>query len=239
MVRGPAAVLAALVAGQLYVSLAGDVLSAPADVSDAALASGAVGICVLVLVLSAVAALGDEPVLLALAGAGGWLLAAVLNAGDAVAAATVAELVAWGSLGVLFAVATQTPALVLVLPVFVALVDLGTGLGDGGPTTGLLMSGDPRGDVLSLVAPGWDGRPPPARLGVTDVVFLAVFLTYARRFGLKPAAVGIAAAAWLVAVFALELRQDVLIPAVPVLAAVLFAVNLERLGAVFRAARSG
>ena len=239
MVRGPAALLAALVLGQLYVSLAGDVLPAPAAASDAALVAGAVGLAVLVVVLSAVVAVGDEPVLLGLAGLGAWLLAAGLDAGDVAAGATLAELIAWGALGAVFAIVTQTPALVLVLPVFVALVDVGTTLGSGGQAAGLLLGGDPAGDLLSLAVPGWDGRPPPAALGVTDAVFLGVFLTYARRFGLKPWAVTIASAAWLVAVFALELRQDVVVPAVPVLAAVLFAVNLDRLRPVFRAARSG
>lgn len=239
MVRGPAALLGALVAGQLYVSLAGDLLPAPSGVSDGALVAGAVGLCVLVSVLAAIVALGDEPVLLGLVGAGAALLALGLDAGEVVTGATIAELVAWGALGMIFAIVTQTPALVLVLPIFVALVDVGTQLGDGGRAVGLLLSGDPRGDLLSLPVPGWDGRPPAASLGVTDVVFLGVFLTYARRFGLKQVSVAVASAAWLVAVFALELRQDVVVPAVPVLAAVLLVVNLDRLRPVVRAARNG
>lgn len=238
MVRGPAALLGVPLAAQLYVSLAADLLPAPQGASDAALWAGCVGIVVVVAVIAAVVQLGDEPVLLGLVALGGVFVAAALNAAELGAEATVAEAVTWAAIGALFAIATHTPALTLVLPVFVAAVDLGSS-GLGGEAAGLLAGGDPRGDLLALTVPGWDGNPAPARLGVTDAVFLGVFLTYARRLDLKPHWVALASAAWLVAVFVLELRQDVVVPAVPVLAAVLFAVNLDRLRPVFRAARSG
>jgi len=237
--REPLAIVLTLVGAQLYLLLAGDLLPARQNPSDAALIAGSVGICVVVAAAAAIVPLGDEPVLLALAAFGAGVLAVALAAADVGAQASVAEAVAYAAVGSLFAIATQTPALVLVLPLFVGAVDFGSGLIGGGEAVGLVMTGDPAGDLLAMAVPGWEGRPDPARLGIAEAVFLGVFLTYARRFGLRPLSVIAGCASWMVAVFALELRQDVVVPAVPVLALVLFAVNLDQLRALSRLARDG
>ncbi|WP_205696016.1 hypothetical protein [Conexibacter sp. SYSU D00693] len=237
--RAAALLLAALlVAAQAYVLLAGD-LPDVGSASDTAMAGGWGGVLAVVVGVAAVAPLGDEPPLLVLAGLGTLLLVGMLAVADAGSGATVVEAMGWGAVGALFAIATQTPALVVALPVFVAAVDLGSGLVGGGGPSGLLLTGDPQtGDVLSLTLPGWDGAPAPARLGITDAAFLGVFLTYARRFDLRPVFVAAASATWLAAVFTLELREDVVVPTVPVLAGVFLGCNLDRLPRVVRAART-
>jgi hypothetical protein len=236
VVRGPAAVLGLLALAQTYVLVAPDLpVITPVDLS--LFVAGTCGTAVIYICVAAVVPLSDLRPLLLLVGSGAIVLVAGLDAADVGAAATPIEAIAYGSIGALFAVGLLAPATALALPVLVAAIDLASTLG-GGPSSLLAGSGQTQpGDPLSLELPDWGTGLPAGRIGLSDPVFAAVFLVYARRFGLRvwPTAI----AMWIASVAAvgLKLWLDATIPVLPLTAAAYFLVNADRLPALVAAAR--
>ncbi len=238
MVRRSAAVLIALVAAQVYVLVAPE-LPAISDQDASLFVASALGLAAIVACCAAVVPISDERPLLTLVVLGMLLIVAVFNAADLGAAASPAEGVAYSALGAWFATALLSPALALTLPLFVAGIDVISTL-FGGPSELLADAGQTElGDPLSLEAPDWGNGLPAGRLGISDAVFAGVFLAYARRLGLRelPTAVGLWVA--LVAAVGLHLYLDATIPALPLMAAAYFLVNLDRLPALLRRAGEG
>jgi hypothetical protein len=238
VVRRPAAVLAILAAAQAYILLAPSLPVIGDDGDLALLVSASLGTATVLAVAACIAPVSDVPALTVVVALGAGVLVAALNAAHVGASATPVEAAAYAAAGAVFAVGLLTPALAVTLPVFVAIVDVAsTTL--GGPSE-MLAHGETRlGDPLSLAFPDWGTGLPAGRLGISDAVFAGVFLTYARRYGLRPVAT--AAAMWVgtVAAIVLQLAVDSPMPVLPFMAAGYFAANIDRLPALLRHASAG
>lgn len=240
MVRGPAAVLVGvglLALAQAYVLIAPELpVVTPVDLSLLIAAAGT--IAAIYICAAAVAPVSDVPPLLWLVALGGVLLVATLNVADVGAAATPAEALAYAAIGGIFALGLLAPSLALAVPVLVSIVDVVSTLG-GGLSESLAHAGPThRGDPLSLEMPDWGTGLPAGRLGISDAVFLGVFLVYARRFGFRPVATPIAMALATLGAVGLGLAIDAPVPVVPFMAAAYFLANADRLGPLLRAAQS-
>ncbi|MDQ3409488.1 MAG: hypothetical protein M3469_05850, partial [Actinomycetota bacterium] len=119
------------------------------------------------------------PLLVAL---GAGLIVAGLNAAGVGAGANAFEALLAAAVGLILARVLGAPAVAVVVPVFVAAIDLYSVL--TGPARRLLDSGGSAVDALSFALPAWGGGL-AGRLGVSDAVFLAMFAAWAWRFGLR------------------------------------------------------
>ncbi len=153
-----------------------------------------------------------------LAGLGGGLLTAALDAAGLRVGATPAEVVLWAAAGVLFARVFSLGALVVAVPLLLAGIELAAG---GGGPSAPAEAGDP----LTLAFP--DER----RLAAAELAFAAAYAAWALSFGLRWPLVWTLLAAVLVA----SVARDGDLPAVTLLGAALLLSNLDRLGALARA----
>ena len=211
MVRRLAPVLA-LLAGAAYFLLAGEL---PAIGGEAGrYVAGCVGAVAAALCVLAALRGRDEPVGVAILGAGALLLAIALASRDVGAGANPVEALFAAAVGLLFGIAFGAPAAVVALPLLVAGIDAAAVLGGGGEPPG---RGSPV-DVLTLDLPLWGGDGSVARLGLLDAVFLALFAAWSLRFDLRPrVALPLMVLALAVAV-ALGVALDRTIPALPLVA---------------------
>jgi hypothetical protein len=166
--------------------------------------------------------------LLVVLGAG--LLVAALNVDDAGgvgAGANVVEALLAGAAGLLFARWLALPGIAVVLPLFVAAVDVVSVA--RGPTAQLLDAGTPRVDALSFDLPAWGDAGSAGHLGLSDAFFLSLFAAWAWRFGLRRGATIAGMLLGLVAALVLGVALDRAIPALPLLAAGYLLPNADRL----------
>ena len=188
-------------------------------VNRSLLVAGACGIVAIYLCVAATMPLSDEPPLLWLVALGALGLVVVFDVAGAGAAATPVEAVAYAAVGAVFAIGLLAPSLALVLPVFVAGIDVLSTFA-GGPSELLAGAGQTQpGDPLSLELPDWGTGLSAGRLGISDAVFAGVFLVYARRFGLRPRATALALALASIAAVGLKVWLDRAIPVLPLMAA--------------------
>ena len=177
----------------------------------------------------------DDPVGLMVFGLGAGLLATALAVKEVGAAANPVEALLAASAGLLFAYAFALPAAVVALPLLVGGIDLASVL--TGPGESLAPS-DPV-DVLTFDLPFWAGEGSVARLALLDATFLALYAAWAVRFDLRPrVAIPLLVLAPAAAV-ALGVALDEAVPALPFLAAALFAAGLDRLPALLRGPAGG
>src|SRR4051794_35842413 len=155
----------------------------------------------------------------ALVALGAALLTAVLDAIGAGVAASPAELLMWGALGVLFARVFEAAPLALAIPLLVAAVELGA----GGLGAADAAAHPGASDPLTLALPGG------GRLDATEVVFAAMYAAWAQRFGLRRRTTWAALAAALVVLVA----SDRALPPLTVLGGVFLLVNADRWRAAF------
>jgi hypothetical protein len=237
VVRGPAAVLG-LALGALAYFLIAPSLPAPQSLDLAIGLAATVGLVFAVALATAPAPAVWAPFTLVPAVVGSVLLVAVLDAARAGAAASPFEALLFGCAGVAFAALLDAPALAVALPVFVGALDL-SGVVGAGPG-GLLVSDAARpGDPFTVELPGWGGGLPAARLTAAELLFLAAYVAYAYRFGLRPRASALALLAALVATVVLGLALDRHVPALALMGGAFLAVNADRLGGLLRDAREG
>src|SRR2546423_2174110 len=183
LATSPVAALAAYAAALAYFALAGSLPDLGAR-DATAIVSGAVGMLALAACTFTLLPARDElPALVALA-AGGLLLGGALTAAGADAGANVAKVLFAASAGMLLAAWLSLPQLVVVIPVFVAGIDIASVL--TGPTSVLLREHSPALDYLSFSIPAWGGG--AEQLGVADVIFLGFYAAAAWRHGLRRAA---------------------------------------------------
>ena len=168
---------------------------------------------------------------------GAGLLVGALNAAGAGAGANVAEIMLAAAVGLLFARALGTVAVALAVPLFVAAIDVWSVL--SGPTSRLLEEDDDRVDALTLDLPAWGGEGAAGLLGVSDVVFLAMFAAWAWRFGFRRAATAAGLACGLLASLVLGLLLDEAMPALPLIAAGYLLPNADRIARLFRPRPAG
>lgn len=234
MVRGPAALLAATLVALAYFLAAGELPSLGSG-DDAVLIAGLAGVgLVAAIVLSVVAAADDELLPIVLLFVGSFILVAAMDAADAGSSVSAFEAVAAGSFGVLLGRWLAAPIVALAIPIFVAVVDAWSVA--GGPSERLSEGGARGSDVLSFDLPSWGGAPGAgSRLGVVDAVFLAMFLVWARRFGLRARATAIGMVGGLAAAVVLSVVLDRAVPALPLIAIGYWLPNLDRLNGLLRA----
>jgi hypothetical protein len=237
VVRGPAALLG-LALGALAYFLIAPSLPAPHSLDVAIAVAATAGLVFAVALAAAPAPAVTAPFSLVPAVAGALLLVAVLDAARAGAAASPFEALLWGCAGVAFAALLDAPGLAVALPVFVGVLDL-SGVVGAGP--GALLVSDPArpGDPFTVELPGWGGGLPAARLTAAELVFLAAYVAYALRFGLRPRASAVAMFAALVATVVAGLALDRRVPALALMGGAFLTVNADRLGGLLRAGREG
>lgn len=169
------------------------------------------------------------PLLIAL---GAGLLMATLNVAGVGAGANVVEAMVAGAIGLLFARALAEPMIAVAVPIFVAAIDIWSV--SSGPTEQLLESDADRVDALSFDMPAWGDAGSVGSLGVSDAIFLAMFASYAFRFGLRRGATLVGLALGLVASLVLSIVLDEAIPALPLIAAGYLLPNLDRIPALLQ-----
>jgi hypothetical protein len=171
----------------------------------------------------------DEPLGVAIFGAGAGFLAVVLTAQGVGGAANPVEALAGAAAGLLFAWAFAAPVAVLALPLVVAGVDIASVL--TGPAEA--VRGDPV-DILTLDLPPLGGGDSVGRLGVLDATFLALFAAWSLRYALRPRAAIPLMVAGLCGAVALGIALDRSVPALPFLAAGLLLPAADRLPGLLR-----
>lgn len=189
---------------------------------------GTIGVAVVFVAVLAAALLGDVPFPAVLVGLGAAMTAGVLVASGAHTAATVPQAVTCACIGALFARGMTLPALVLVLPLIVGVIDA-VAVGSGG----VPFAAGGTGDLLALDIPAWGGGT-VLRVGVADPIFAAVFWTWARRLDLRERATAGALLAAVVAAVLLTVVAGFSVPALPLLALAFYLPNLDRLAPLVR-----
>lgn len=254
MVRGPAAVLTLsgeparratwrvlaplLVTAVAWVYfLIPSLLPAIHDDETSRTVAGAVATLLIVVVAAAVATLADTPIVVPLFLLGAALIAGALNAAGVGAAATVPETVTYASIGVLFAVWLEAPALALAIPLFVAGVDAISVIGASSHSVahGRISGGHP----FTLDLPDWNNGLTAARLGLADVVFAGIYAAYARRLRLRFAASAVGMAVGLALGLGLSVALNTALPELPFLGAGFLAPNADLLPGLFRPVDEG
>jgi hypothetical protein len=234
VVRGPAAVLAVYTAALAYFALAGS-LPDLGGRDATAIASGVAAMLVFAACTFTLLPARDElPALVALAG-GGLLLGGAFTAGGVDAAANVAKVLFAAAGGMLLAAWLSPPQLVVLIPIFVAGIDIASVL--TGPTAVLLHERAPALDYLSFSVPGWGGG--GEQLGVADVIFLAFFASAAWRHGLRRTATVVGLVLGLIAAVVAGVLTDRALPVLPALALGLLLPNLDRLGPLLNPEEAG
>ena len=94
------------------------------------------------------------------------------------------------------------------------------------------------GDALTLELPDWGTGLAAARLSVPDIVFLAAFATYARRFGLRERAAEAGMLCALLVAAAAEILFDAALPSIALLAAGYLIPNADLLGGLVARVRA-
>jgi hypothetical protein len=221
--------LLGLVAGAAYFLLVGEL---PAIEGDAGrYVAGCAGAIAVGLCAVAPLAGRDEPIGVAVFGAGALLLAVALASRDVGAAANPVEALFAASVGLLFGFAFGVPAAVIALPFVVAGIDAAAVFAGGEEE--LARGGEPV-DVLTFDLPVWGGGASVARLGLLDATFLALFAAWSARYALRPRlAVALMVLALAVAL-AVGVALDRAVPALPFVAVAFLAPGLGRFGRMLR-----
>jgi len=228
VVRRPAPVLA-LLAGAAYFLLVGELPEVDGDAGRyvaGCAGAVAVGLCAL-----APLAGRDEPVAVAVFGAGALLLAVALASRDVGAAANAVEALFAAAVGLLFGFAFGVPAAVLALPLLVAGIDAASVLGGGSEP--LARGGDPA-DVLTFDLPVLGGGGTVARLGLLDATFLALFAGWSVRYALRPRLAIPLMVVALAGAVALGVALDRAMPALPLVALAFLLPGVGRHGRLLR-----
>lgn len=157
---------------------------------------------------------------LALGAAGGL----ALTAADALGAANAFKLLFAASAGFLLARALWSPLVAYAVAAFVFCVDIASVA--AGPTRYLIEEQPRAVDFLTLWMPWW-GRDGGSQLGISDMLFLAVFLFVTWRFDLRRGVTAAALVASFIGSLLLAYWLDRGIPALPLLALALVLPNLD------------
>lgn len=220
------------VAALIYFLVAPVLPALPAG-DETVLVAGGLGL--LLVAASALALLGARDTVIgpALILVGSALLVAALNAAGVGAAANVFEAFLAGAAGLLMARLLGTAAVAVAVPVFVAAIDVISALGES-PSARRVATPGESADPLSVDLPAWGDLGSAARLGVSEVLFVAMFAAWAWRFGLRrgPTVAGLALG--LVGALALELALERAVPVLALVAAGYLLPNLDRLGRLTR-----
>lgn len=197
-----------------------------------ALVAGGVGMAMIAAATLSIVSARDSTVgaVLIAIGAGGAV--AAMNLSGVGAVANVFEALLAGAIGLLFARALATPAIAIAVPLFVAAIDVWSVA--SGPSSSLLDGPGDAVDALSFDLPTWGTALSVGRLGLSDAVFLAMFATWAWRYGFRRAATLAGLTLGLLASLVLGVALDRAIPALPLVAAGYLLPNVDRIAALLR-----
>ena len=163
---------------------------------------------------------------------GAGLIAGALNAGGVGAGANVPEAMLAAAVGLLFAHWLSAPAIAIMVPAFVAAIDIWSVA--SGPTSRLLESGPESSDALSFDIPAWGHMGSAGQLGVSDAVFISMFAAWALHYGFRRAATIAGITLGLLASLVLSIVLDRAIPALPLIAVGYLLPNIDRVGGLLR-----
>jgi hypothetical protein len=207
--------------------LAAPHLPAVSDPDLNAFVSGALGLLVCAGIVIAGLPLRDDPRAIVAGLVGGGAAAVALSAAGALEAASPFKAVFGGAAG-------YGLARFLFAPVIVYALAVGVAIGDAvsvstGPTRYVLDEQPRLVEFVALYLPEWGG-PDGSYLGTSDLLFLALYLYCAWRFGLRRRVTAVALAGSLVASLAIAVWTDVAVPALPLLSVALLAPNADIAG---------
>ena len=222
---------AACVAGVALVALGGAVALAP-HLPDLGRGAGAAAVWAAVpLALGAVAVLGLERLAArpALRAAGLAAVAAVpavaFAAAEVEGVATPARLALAAGLGFLLAGLLEAPWQLALIAALALAVDIVSVL--AGPSAALVHHAPRTLDAVALHLPGW-GQDRQVLVGPADAIFFAAFVAAAAALGLRRRATAAALAAALEATVVIAVAVGRALPALPLMALALLAVNADR-----------
>ena len=215
---------AAAFAVALAYLLAAPHLPALSDPDLNAFVSGAAGLLVCAGIVIAGLPLRDDTWAIVAGLLAGGGAAAALSAAGALEAASPFKAVLGGAAG-------YGAARFLFTPVIVYALAVGVAIGDAvsvstGPTRYVLDEQPRVVEFVALYMPEWGG-PDGSYLGTSDLLFLALYLYCAWRFGLRRRVTAVALAGSLVASLAIAVWTDVAVPALPLLSLALLAPNAD------------
>ena len=119
---------------------------------------------------------------------------------------------------------------VLVISALIILVDFYSVF--FGPTRKMVESGGPWIDYLTISLPVF-GAPAFSRIGMSDIIFFAIFISCTLTFGLRRTATALAMTASFVVTMILGISFDAGVPALPMLSLSFLVVNCDRLYRLF------
>jgi hypothetical protein len=227
--RGPAALLAAYALALAYFVVAPGLPSLSGGDTEALISNG-LGLALLGACALALVGAHDEPWAVGLLGVGGGILAAALRTAHVGPAANVFLLLFAGAAGILFARALSAPPAFVAVPLLVAGIDAWSVFGASGATR-ITTPADPT-DFLVFQLPAWGGSQ-SGQLALSDLGFLATFVTWAWQFDLRRRVTGAALAAAPVLAVVLEVELGRAVPVLAMLAVALLVPNLDRIPALF------
>jgi hypothetical protein len=228
-----AARLGAVFAITLAYLIAAPHLPALGDHDLNAFVSGAIGLLLSAGIVVAALPLRDNMAAVAVGLIVGGAGAALLSAVGALEAASPFKALLGAAAGYGLARFIFSPLIVYGLAVGVAIGDSVSV--SAGPTRYVLNEQPRVVEFVALYLPEWGG-PDGSYLGISDLIFLAVYLYCAWRFGLRRRATAVALCLSFVASLAIAVWTDVAVPALPLLSVALLAPNIDR---VRDALRSG
>lgn len=223
MVRGPAAVLAALGAALAYLLVA-PALPAIDDARWAVAAAGAGGLVAVWLCGLLTAGAWREVPVLVLVAVGAALIGLPLSEADAPAFELVARALCAAALGALLLGLLPGPEALVALVLFLAGLDVWGAISS--PVS--VLEGERASALgdLAFALPGWDDGP-GVEVGPVEVVMLGLVLAGTRRFGFRPVATAAAVLLALVVAVAVAAHEDGPFPATAAMAAGLLIPNLD------------
>jgi hypothetical protein len=235
VVRGASALLAAA-GGALAYLLIAPALPDLGDGDAALLVAGGLGLAVLGGLALSVVPLRSSPALVVALGGGAALVAGVLSARGTGAAGDVPKALLAACVGVALGRFLATPLVLVAVPIFVGAIDVWS-VGSG-PTSELLARESGAVDFLSLVVGAWGGGE-VGRLGLSDIVFLALYATFAWELGLRRVVTAVALVGALVVALVLQVVTDRAVPVLPLLGAALLLPNADRVVRLLAPASQG
>ena len=230
MVRGPAALLGVPLLALGYFLLAPQLPALSGDTQP--IVCGAVGLAAIGACALAALLLREQWMGLVLLALGAGLIASALTAASVGAPANPFRALMAAALGILFARALPDRRALVALPLLVAGIDAWSVI-DGPSST--LISQQPRAvDFLTFELPTWgSGAARAGQLGLSDIVFFAMFGAWAGAFGLRRTVTAAALLGALLAALVLSVALDTALPVLPLLAAALLLPNADRVIALF------
>ena len=230
MVRRPTSLLApiglapALLAATIYYGVAHSLPSlGRGDVALFAMTGlGVIVFGVLVLLVTSLRDAGSWLVPLALLEG---LVAVALTGEGFLEIATTFKIVAAASFGLFLARYVPNPPLAYLLAAVVLIIDIASVA--AGPTKELIEHHPQATSYLSLLIPQWGTKAGGIEVGVSDVAFMAGFMSFVWRFGLRVRSTAVLLVASLAGSLAMSVFAARAVPALPLLSIALIAPNID------------